>query len=189
VSRRVAHTPVAGDPAVLVQALAGQSVPEQQRITLDLVRAHTATVLGHAGVEAVDAERAFSEIGFDSLTAVELRNRLLAETGVRLSATVVFDYPSPAELAEHLLAELAPRTVPTADPAQVRLSSLEALVAQIAANDLAGADADVAGRLLEVTERLHGALATARALPVNDELEGASASDVFDFIDRELGLS
>ncbi|NUT91076.1 MAG: SDR family NAD(P)-dependent oxidoreductase, partial [Saccharothrix sp.] len=81
-------------------------VPEADRLdhVTDLVRTQVALTLGYAGPEAVEATRAFKELGFDSVTAVEFRNRMIEATGIRLSAAVAFDYPTPRALAEHLLA-------------------------------------------------------------------------------------
>jgi polyketide synthase 12 len=73
---------------------------------LDLVRSHIATVLGNTTPEAIDPDRAFQELGFDSLTAVEMRNRLKAATGLPLSPTLIFDYPNSAALAGYFHQEL-----------------------------------------------------------------------------------
>ncbi|MEU5032194.1 type I polyketide synthase [Streptomyces milbemycinicus] len=102
--------------------LAGLAADEQRRMVVELVRTHAAAVLGHAGPAAVPPERAFRELGFDSLTAVELRNRLNAATGLRLPATAVFDYPHPAALAQHTYEQLfgAPGTAGGPSSADLR---------------------------------------------------------------------
>ncbi|MFE3329901.1 type I polyketide synthase, partial [Streptomyces sp. NPDC059176] len=112
------------DTAKLLQHLAGLSAPERAAMVLDVVRSYVATVLGYAGPSAVDPERAFSDLGFDSLSAVELRNGMNGITGLRLPATLVFDYPTCAVLTDFLLTELSGTTteggaapVPAAVPA------------------------------------------------------------------------
>ena len=99
----------------LSQELAGLPAARRTAVVLNLVRARAAEVLGHAGPESVTADRAFRDLGFDSLGSVELRNQLNAMTGLSLPATLVFDYPTPAALAEHIRRELDPDAASGAD--------------------------------------------------------------------------
>ncbi|HEX3779823.1 MAG TPA: type I polyketide synthase, partial [Pseudonocardiaceae bacterium] len=92
--------------STLVQRLVPLGPADRVEALVDLVRTEVAMVLGHVSPDTVEVRREFRELGFDSLTAVELRNRLATATGLRLSSTLVFDYPTPRVLAEFLLAEL-----------------------------------------------------------------------------------
>jgi polyketide synthase 12 len=93
--------------SALAHRLHGLPQPEQHAIVLDLVRSHIATVLGNISPEGIDPDKAFQELGFDSLTAVEMRNRLKTATGLALPPTLIFDYPTPNGLAKYMRAELA----------------------------------------------------------------------------------
>ncbi|MFI7344515.1 SDR family NAD(P)-dependent oxidoreductase, partial [Streptomyces sp. NPDC050085] len=101
--RSVAATGSGGSWAERTAALPAE---QREAAVLDLVRAQVATVLGHATSDSIDPARAFKELGFDSLTAVELRNRMIAATGMKLPATLIFDYPTIGTLAEKLLADV-----------------------------------------------------------------------------------
>ncbi|MEE1812380.1 beta-ketoacyl reductase, partial [Streptomyces sp. BE133] len=91
----------------LQQRLAGLAEPEREASVLELVLEQVASVLGYSSLQAIEPERAFKDLGFDSLRAVEFRNGLAEATGLRLPATVVFDYPTPVSLARYLLSEVA----------------------------------------------------------------------------------
>ncbi|MEY9835584.1 SDR family NAD(P)-dependent oxidoreductase [Streptacidiphilus sp. EB103A] len=105
-----AETGGADAAASLSLQLSAMSAAERRRAVLNVVCEQAAAVLGHGSAAAVDSDQAFKELGFDSLTAVELRNRLNTAIGILLPATLVFDYPTPDVLAGHLCTELFPET-------------------------------------------------------------------------------
>ncbi|MFI0240648.1 type I polyketide synthase [Streptomyces sp. NPDC016845] len=117
----------ADDGDDVLAAIAALGEADRRQALLDLVRGHIAYVLNHPSPDDVEPARAFRELGFDSLTAVELRNTLGEATGMRLPATLVYDYPTPAALAEHLSERLAPagRAVSAGATAPARRESAE----------------------------------------------------------------
>ncbi|WP_459799656.1 type I polyketide synthase [Herbidospora sp. RD11066] len=158
--------------------IAGLPEGERDRLVLELVRTHVAGVLGHAGPSAVEPGRPFMEQGFDSLTAVELRNRLGAATGLRLPATVMFDYPSPLGLAGHLSARLTDDG-PGGTPALADLDRLELHLAAMSADEIDRAG--IAGHLQALLARLAPA-----EVETSEQLIGDTDDDLFDFIDKEF---
>ncbi|WP_225640932.1 type I polyketide synthase [Streptomyces werraensis] len=122
-------------PRGLPALLAGVPADEMRTTALDWLREQVALVLGHPSGAAVDAEQAFTQLGFDSLTSVELCNRLASRTGLRLPTTLVFSYPTPRELSDHLLGLLRPAPAPDTgagtgtDPVADALAEVEELSA------------------------------------------------------------
>ncbi|MFJ8743081.1 type I polyketide synthase [Embleya sp. NPDC127516] len=191
-------TATAAEPGAehaLRERLALLGAEDRSALILDLVRDRIALVLGHPTSGHVDPQRPFQELGFDSLTAVELRNRLDAATGLNLPTTLVFDHPTPAALGRHLEAVL----VSGLDaPVDTVLAGLDAWAVHLAATSLDAAGRERVADRLRALARQAGEHAPAGdrapdaredATTVADELDLATDEEVIDFIGRELGIS
>ncbi|WP_344170091.1 phosphopantetheine-binding protein, partial [Streptomyces polychromogenes] len=189
----VRRTATGVDPAAATTAGAAsladrlRGLPEDDRLPFvqSLVRTQVAAVLGFAGGHAVPLNRSFTNLGFDSLSTFELRNALGTDTGLKLPATLVFDYPEVDSLARYLLGLL----LPPAEPGAVLLDQLDALTGTIEA---LGPDDDP---LREAAEsRLRTLLATLAPTTVpsgarsgDERIETATADELLDLIDAEFG--
>ncbi|HET9380569.1 MAG TPA: KR domain-containing protein [Streptomyces sp.] len=178
--RKSAHAVEPGDGRrPLPERLAVLGAAEREALLLDLVRTQAAVVLGHSGPGGIRADLAFKETGFDSLTSVELRNRMREATGLQLPATLVFDHPTPQALAAHLLGELAVAEASPADPVLAGLAGLEPAI------ESAASDGAARQRITErLRELLRAAEAPGAADPSDDDLDSASDEELFALVDR-----
>ncbi|GAA2529842.1 type I polyketide synthase [Winogradskya humida] len=172
--------------SALAQSLAGLDETGQELHLTELIRHEAAAVLGHLTTEAFPANRAFKDLGFDSLTAVELRNRLTVVTGLRLPSTLVFDHPSAVAIARHLRT-LLPQAGPR--PGTGLLDHLEQLESAM----LAGTDdrtaAVVDNRLRALLARWSDIRAGAAAREAGSDLADISDDELFGYLDTELETS
>ncbi|MCR8579608.1 SDR family NAD(P)-dependent oxidoreductase [Streptomyces sp. Isolate_219] len=166
----------------------GLSGVERAQAVLDLVRSHTAAVLGFRDMKAVEPVRAFQDLGFDSLTAVELRNGLNSVTGMQLPATLVFDYPTPQLLAEHVHDALFGAA--DVEPEAAVLADLDRLACAISGFSPENAARGlVEARLRSILSELGGVAESEAKSAVSQQLDAASDDEIFDFINQELGRS
>jgi len=156
---------------LLVERLRTRPAPEQHRTLLTLVRTTAAEVLGHATAAVIRPDRGFLEAAFDSLSAIELRNRLARETGVHLPTTLLFDHPTPTILATHLRNTLLGTPAP-ATPAPITSAPATPGDAATSRDDAPGVDE-----------------ATDDPARFAEQISSATDSEIFDLIDRELGIS
>jgi acyl carrier protein len=178
-ARRTASTADGETP--LAERLAGMDPAEAGQAVLELVCGHVAVVLGYGHASAVDPGRTFRELGFDSLTAVELRNRLAAATGLRLPATLIFDHPNPGALSAHLGSRMRPD-----DVGPQTLAALDRLLDQV------GRDDDLrAAAMVRLRSALSGWQTDGQGAgeESNEDVEVASDDELFDLIKREFGKS
>ncbi len=171
------------------------AAPEQrQQMLFNIVRAEVARVLGHTTPESIDPNRPFMELGFNSIMAVELRNKLDAATGLGLPATLVFNYPTTVALADCLLERMVEEEIFDRAPVRHELEKLEDAIAGSEMND---------GERTQVRERLNALLAqvdgargvgeesdgrlSGQELGVAQEIRSATAEEIIGIIDRQLG--
>ncbi|MCK2241768.1 MULTISPECIES: type I polyketide synthase [unclassified Crossiella] len=175
---------VRSNGAGTADTLRGLNPQERLRAVTTMVVTELAAVLGHQSSEAIEPEQKFAELGLDSLTAVELRNRLSALTGLRMPAALAFDYATPARLAEHLTEQLDSSAAAESGPTVLNeLDRLEAAMAAAEADEVT--KAGVTSRLRQLLNRWSG---PAEEQPqVADRISSASADDLLAFIDNELG--
>ncbi|QLH26710.1 hypothetical protein HYQ63_01045 [Streptomyces sp. Rer75] len=179
--RRAGDRSGAGSSDALARRLRGRSAAEQDRVLLDLVQSQVAVVLGHGSAGVIDPGRAFKDLGFDSLTAVDLRNRLNSATALTLPASLVFDHPTIEGLAGYLRDQLNQDS----GEGEFGLSDLEKFEAAVLSMAQDGAlRKQVRSRVKAMVARLEEDLGGDGT--ENEDIDSASLDSMFEIIDREL---
>ena len=174
IPERGAVPATANVPTSWARRLAERSEAEQRHVVLDLVRTSIAELLGHPTPTAVDPDSGLFDLGLESLTAMELRDRLAVVTGLRLPTTVAFDHPTPRALAEHLRAQIAPAR-------ESLLSEVDKLADKLSAVGIHDAEHPA------IVARLHDVLRKLTPVQAADPLDATTDDALFAFIDDKLG--
>jgi NAD(P)-dependent dehydrogenase (short-subunit alcohol dehydrogenase family) len=183
VFRRLVRAPrrrALGPVQSLASRLAAAGPAEHKALVLSLVADEVAVVLDHRSAADIDPGMAFKEMGFDSLAAVELRNRLNAITGLRLAPAMVFDFPTPLALAEHLLAE----ATGAAEDGGDQLDQLTEVLGAMSAGD--PGRLKVAARLRALAADLEDGSGADSGVLGSEQLEAASDEELMEFIDAQV---
>jgi len=168
----------------LAELLAGAPADEHEAVVLAFVLEHIAAVMG-SSPESVDGEQTFKELGFDSLGVVYLRNRLNATTGLRLPATLVFNYPTPVALAAHLRERVASDGSGESVEESVRQFGEELLARDLGREQRA----QLALRLRSIAEKLQREEHEDGEHDVVERIEAASATELFEMYESEWATS
>ncbi|MGV7859122.1 type I polyketide synthase [Mycobacterium kansasii] len=190
-SRRVIEgTGTAASMPGLISRLQSLSPDQRHRELVDVIITNAATVLGHSSAVDIDAHKPFQDLGFDSLTAVELRNRIKAATGMTLSPTLIFDYPTPATLAEHLAHQLDSTVGALADEQPDRLARFDDVAREL--DTLVNRPDWTSEEKDQVSDRLRAMLAglatPSAVIGSHDaDITTASENELFAILDEELG--
>jgi pimaricinolide synthase PimS1 len=155
---------------------------ERDALVGELVGTEVAAVLGYASSQRVEQGSAFKALGFDSLTALELRNRLGVATGLQLPATLIFDHPTPGAVAQYLLEKIQGDRAGSAVSPDAELANLERRLSEIASDEVSRAK--VAGRLHAFLQKLDGG---EDAVSDDEDIRSATAEEVIELINRETG--
>ena len=185
---RTQVTRPSADDRSLATRLAALDESGRVELIAAIVRDVTATALGQEGPEEVDSEKAFSDLGFTSLTAVEFRNQLNSQTGLRLSVSIVYDYPTPSILTQYLLKSLIPEQPSPERFLLTQLDTVEKILPEL--SEEKSKRTEIIGRLRAILHKLSQLDDTYEEIgSTGTDLQEATDQELFDVLDSELGIS
>ncbi|HEY5261800.1 MAG TPA: SDR family NAD(P)-dependent oxidoreductase, partial [Solirubrobacteraceae bacterium] len=188
-ARRLVAAPAgargAASAGSLTRLLTSTREDRRAAVVLDLVRSEAAGVLGHLVPEDLDVKRSFRDLGFDSLGGLELRNRLVARAGMSLPVTLIFDYPTPAALAGHLLSEASGEGREDANSLARELDRLQQALGSLSREE--AQRTGISDRLRRILSGWESIADGDGAAAADEKIESISDEQMFELIDRELG--
>ena len=176
------------DDRSLAARLTSVDGSDRAELIASIVRDLTVTVLGQEGPEEIDSEKAFSDLGFTSLTAIEFRNRLSYQTGLKLPVSIIYDYPTLSVLAQYLLKSLIPEQPSPERSLLGQLDAVEKILPELSGEK--SKRTEIIGRLQSILHKLHQPDDTYEEIGSNGtDLQEATDQELFDALDSELGIS